>query len=291
TASQTRHESTQAQAVAGQAGYGAGDEEFINSFNSLSEDYSTKSKDKSPARASASKAKRQSQPENVTRHDIEPPANNDTVEGLVRRVLERPILTAEQDAHRPIKVETAFQRGTSTTGLDARSPAKRRDDRRKRARAREDVRIGIAPASTLGDQPETNAVTNSEAVRKERAEFESMMAALVPEASPQQQLGLEALIDKLQAKEEKPTPVDGVSVPMGTLAKQVDDEGTVQAGARRHVGEPDASSNAPDTTALNRKYAFGAPRHSQSSAAAKQRELNSRPGWGDSASIPAKANK
>ncbi|KAK0940409.1 hypothetical protein LTR29_007997 [Friedmanniomyces endolithicus] len=291
TASQTRHESTQAQAVAGQAGYGAGDEEFINSFNSLSEDYSTKSKDKSPARAGVLKAKRQSQPESETRHDVEPSADDDTVEGVVRKVLGKSTLTAEKHEHGPMKVETAFQRGTSTTGLDARSPAKRRDDRRKRARALEDVRTGIAPASTLGDQPQTNAVTDSEAVRQERAEFEKMMAGLVPEASPQQKSGLESLIDRLHAKNEKSTPADEVSVPMGILAKQMNDEGTVQAGARRHVGEPDASSNAPDTTALNRKYAFGAPRHSQSSAAAKQRELNSRPGWGDSASIPAKANK
>ncbi|KAK0298979.1 hypothetical protein LTS00_002742 [Friedmanniomyces endolithicus] len=290
TASQTRHESTQAQAVAGQAGYGAGDEEFINSFNSLSEDYSTKSKDKSPARAGVLKAKRQSQPESVTRHDVEPSADDDTEEGVVRKVLGKSTLTAEKHEHGPMKVETAFQRGTSTTGLDARSPAKRRDDRRKRARALEDVRIGIAPSSTLGDQPQTNAVTDSEAVRQERAEFERMMAGLVPEASPQQQPGLEFLIDKLQAREKKPTAVDAVSVHMGILAKQVEDEGTVQARARRHVEDPDASSNTPGTTALNRKYAFGA-RLSQSSAAAKQRELNSRPGWGDSASIPAKANK
>ncbi|KAK1091551.1 hypothetical protein LTR48_006070 [Friedmanniomyces endolithicus] len=176
TASQTRHESTQAQAVAGQAGYGAGDEEFINSFNSLSEDYSTKSKDKSPARAGVLKAKRQSQPESETRHDVEPSADDDTVEGVVRKVLGKSTLTAEKHEHGPMKVETAFQRGTSTTGLDARSPAKRRDDRRKRARALEDVRTGIAPASTLGDQPQTNAVTDSEAVRQERAEFEKMMA-------------------------------------------------------------------------------------------------------------------
>ncbi|KAK1074224.1 hypothetical protein LTR74_001148 [Friedmanniomyces endolithicus] len=292
-ASQTRHESTQAQAVADQGGYRAGDEEFINSFNSLSEEYSTMRKDTSSAHAGVLKAKKPSQPESVKRHDARPPAHDRTVEGVVRRVLDKPIVTEEQHEQvvTPRMVETAFQRGTSTTGLETKSATKKRNDRRTRSQARERIRLGIVAASMLGGPPKTNAVTDSEAVRQERAEFEKMMAGLVPEASPQQQSGLESLIDRLHAKYEKSTPVDEVSVPMGILAKQVNDEGNVQAGAQQRVGEPDASSNAPDTTASDRKYAFGTPRHSQSSAAAKQRELNSRPGWGDSASIPAKANK
>ncbi|KAK0251464.1 hypothetical protein LTS09_013369 [Friedmanniomyces endolithicus] len=301
TASQTRHESTQAQAVADRGGHGAGDEEFINSFNSLSEEYSTKPRDKTPARAGFSKPKKQSQAESVKRHTDRPPAHDRTVEGVVRRVLDKPIVTEEQHGQvaTPRTVETAFQRGTSTKGLETRTVTQKRH-----------------AASTLGGRPEINTGTDSEAVRKERAEFESMLAGLIPEASPQQPSELESLIDRLHAKHEKPTPVDEVSVAVGILANQVNDEGTVQAEAQRHVGEPDASlsegnrastsadavpepnvtalgapGNTPDTTASNRRYAFGAPGHTQPSAAAKQRELNSRPGWGDSPSIPAKANK
>ncbi|TKA68200.1 hypothetical protein B0A55_09369 [Friedmanniomyces simplex] len=304
-------------------------DDFFSGFNALSEEYSTPPKANPPVRAVVLKEKRESRVKSAKRQDVPPPGKEGAAEEATEMVGSISALTARLDnrvnGNATAKPGTAFKRITSLPNTNVKlNRAARRESARKLAR--DAPLVETAAASSTGDQAPTIADTTAESVRKERAEFESIMAGLVPEASPQQHSRLGSLIDKLVARKEKRTPVDEVRVPTDTSMKQANGVEAAPTEARPRIEKPDFSfpsktgastsmsarpepvinvsisiNNGPAQTehidkppyyetALGRRYSFSTLRKPQSPAA-KQREMNSKPGWGDSSSVPAKASK
>ncbi|KAK4899124.1 hypothetical protein LTR27_003354 [Elasticomyces elasticus] len=321
-ASQTRHESTQTHTA---TGTGGGDDDFLDSFNSIQEEYASPEKNTRLTRPERAKKRGTNIPEGAearqAAQDVPTGVAAKVGQGLSSLQLELAQRLENGKATQITKPATAFKR--QGDALRRRSPSREaaRQQRFKDHLAAkgiewDDSKYGPskAKAGVLSADlpPEVE-----DAKRKEQADFEDVMAALEGKPVPQQQHpSLQSLIKDLNLQTSRPTSrtisrptaADDIEVPEGvtqlqnstpepevrqriempafsasrrtTLSKVATTRPAAEVTVTVKVGdEPSVTlENVTKSTPIERQYSFA--RRPQS-IAAKQRETNSKPGWGD----------
>ncbi|KAK4931449.1 hypothetical protein LTR49_002150 [Elasticomyces elasticus] len=315
-ASQTRHESTQAHTA---TSTGGGDDDFLDSFNSIQEEYASPEKNTRLNRPERAKKRATNIPEGAearqAAQDVPTGVAAKVGQGLSSLQLELAQRLQNGKAIQVAKPATAFKRQGDAPRRRSPSQQVFRQQRHKEFLASKGVEWDeskVRPiefhstASSADPGPEVE-----DAKRKEQADFEDVMAALEGKPAPQQQQqhpSLQSLIRDLNVQTSRPTAADDVKVPEGitqlqnstpepevrqriempafsasrrtTLPKVATTSPAAEVTVTVKVGDEPAVTldNVIKSTPIERQYSFA--RRPQS-IAAKQRETNSKPGWGD----------
>ncbi|KAK5681043.1 hypothetical protein LTS10_006803 [Elasticomyces elasticus] len=319
-ASQTRHESTQTHTA---TSTGGGDDDFLDSFNSIQEEYASPEKNTRLTRPERVKKRATTIPERAearqAAQDVPTGVAAKVGQGLSSLQLELAQRLENGRATQITKPATAFK--MQGDALRRRSPSREaarqqrfKDHLAARGIEWDDSKYGPskAQAAILSADPRPEV---EDAKRKEQADFEDVMAALEGKPVPQQQQqhpSLQSLIKDLNLQTSRPTSrptaADDIEVPEGvtqlqnstpepevrqriempafsasrrpTPSKSAQTSPAAEVTVTVKVGDEPAVTldNVTKSTIIERQYSFG--RRPQS-IAAKQRETNSKPGWGD----------
>ncbi|KAK5706592.1 hypothetical protein LTR97_001582 [Elasticomyces elasticus] len=315
-ASQARHESTQTHTAASTGG--GGDDDF---FNSISEEYASPGKDTRLTRPERAKKRATNIPVEAEARQAAQDVPTDVAAKMGQGIhsLQSELAQRLQNgkAIQVAKPATAFKRqgDAPRRRLPSRLPS---DPAARQQRIKDylaakgiewdDSKYGPNKAKAVvlsaNSHPEV-----ADAKRKEQADFEDVMAALEGKpVSQKQHPSLKSLIEDLNLQTSRPTAADDIEVPEGITQMQ---GSTPEPEVRQRIEMPAFSAsrratsiqaaktspaaevtvtvkvgdesavtleNITKSTPIERQYSFA--RRPQS-IAAKQRETNSKPGWGD----------